>query len=450
MPAPTTKSHLFESFKITPVGGGSPTEIAAGIISVEYREDIFSPQIDMKIKIVNTGMDDGLGLYNSLPIRGGETITAVIKSGPRDGSEGGLTFTNNSELVVYQISDIFSDTKRESFTLHCTSKESFKNMTTKVYRKFSKISKVDDVVKSLLTEDLKTKKRIGQFSSAQNVVPFIANSRSPYSIISWLCPKAIPQKSTQTKEPQKNNDILKGTAGFFFWELRDSFEFKSIEDLLKSLQGNAVETFNYTEVNETYALGSNLDNFKKIRSYAFDRDININKDLLLGVYNSTCTFFNPRTFRIKQANFHIKDNLNDYSTLNKRKEIAALNSGVIPDQLLDYSRVMSRVLDVGVLDNEGKNDGNDSDSKAYQYIAQSIARYNYLFRNKLTITVSSNPYLKAGDVVELTFPETRPHSNRVKQNEPQGGKYLIKSIIHYYHPTEALTTMNLIRDSYPR
>lgn len=450
MPAPTTKSHLFESFKITPVGGGSPVEIAGGVVSVEYREDIFSPQIDMKIMVVNTGMDDGLGLYNSLPIRGGETVTAVIKSGPRDGRDGGLTFMSNSQLVVYKISDIFSDTKRESFTLHCTSKESFRNMTTKVYRKFDKMVKVDQAVRELLQRDLQTQKQLGNFSSAQNVIPFIANSRSPYSIINWLCPKAIPQKSTQTKEPQKNNDTLKGTAGFFFWELRDSFEFKSIEDLLQSLQGSAAETFNYTEVNESYASGANLDNFKKIRSYAFDRDIDINKDLVLGVYNSTATFFNPRTFKIKQANFHIKDNLNDYSTLNNRKEIAALNNGVIPDNLLNYSRVMSRVLDIGVLDNEGKNDGNDSDSKSYQYIAQSIARYNYLFRNKLTITVSSNPYLKAGDVVELKFPETRPHSDRVKENEPQGGKYLIKSIVHYYHPTEALTTMNLIRDSYPR
>lgn len=450
MPAPSTKSHLFETFKITPVGGGQPVEIAPGVVAVEYREDIFSPQIDMKVQVLNTGTEDGLGLYNSLPIRGGEAIEFIVKSGPRDGIDGGLNFSGVNQMVVYKISDIFSDTKRESFTLHCTSKESWRNMTTKVYRKFDKNTKVDQAVRELLQQDLVIQKRLGAFSTSQNSIPFIGNSRSPYSIISWLCPKAIPSASTQTNEPTRNNDQLKGSAGFFFWESRDTFEFKSIEDILASLAGAAQETFTYTEKNDSYGYGAVLDNFKKIREYSFERDIDINKDLTLGVYNSTCTFFNPRTFRIKQANFHIKENYNQYQTLNQRKEIEALNTGVIPDNQMNYSRVMSRVIDLGVLDNEGKNDGNDSDSKAYQYIAQSIARFNYLFRNKLFVTVSSNPYLRAGDVVELKFPETRPHSNFVKSNEPQGGKYVIKSIVHYYHPTEALTTMSLIRDSYPR
>ena len=77
-------------------------DIKNGAIALEYFEDIFSPTITARVKVVNTGNtitsfkdQDGekQSIYNGLPLRGGERLSMKV-AGNVPGRES-LDFSNN-------------------------------------------------------------------------------------------------------------------------------------------------------------------------------------------------------------------------------------------------------------------------------------------------------------------------------------------------------------------
>ena len=102
-------------------------DLRTAAIAFEYYEDIFSPTITAKIKIVDNGnviapVDDPDGdrqsIYNGLPLRGGERLS--LKIAGNSATNPGLDFSKKSDdyLYVSSITDVISESNRESFTLH--------------------------------------------------------------------------------------------------------------------------------------------------------------------------------------------------------------------------------------------------------------------------------------------------------------------------------------------
>ena len=59
--------------------------LVAGVVSVDYYEDILSPTVTAKIRIINTGdsitkegSKEKQSIYNGLPLRGGERLSMKI------------------------------------------------------------------------------------------------------------------------------------------------------------------------------------------------------------------------------------------------------------------------------------------------------------------------------------------------------------------------------------
>ena len=413
-------------------------DIKSGVISVDYYEDIFSPTITAKIRVGNTGdsisqESDGQkqSIYNGLPLRGGERLS--LKIAGNSAKNPGLDFSSNPKdyLYVSSISDVISETQRESFLLHLVSREAITNETSRVGRKYPTSSTIDTSVTDILNNYLKAEK-IGTIDKTQNKYGFIGNLKKPFTLLVWLASKAVPDDTSED-----------ATAGFVFFQTRDGFQFRSIDKLISSVP-DSVPTYTYTEVNQS---GIERDNDFVILNYITEKNQNLLEKLRLGTYCSYRVFYNPLDFTFtdpKTGTFTSDDysggvkNLGQELVLPKISGSDGRDLGHIP------TRFLSQVLDIGTLEQGVSKDVN---SDPFKYQSQSLMRYNLLFTQTLSMVIPSNTNLKAGDVIKCLLPKiSRGDKNEVDQD--QSGLYMIKELCHHFDTDGSYTSLKLIRDTF--
>lgn len=416
-------------------------DIRNGIVSIHYYEDIFSPTITAKIQVVNAGgaitprnnsrRACKMSIYNGLPLRGGEKLDLKIAGNSK--SNPGLDFsTTETTLYVQSISDVLASDDKETFTLHLVSKEAIANEVTRVKKRYS--GNILDSVKLILENVLKTTNfDASKFDKVANSYDFIGNMRKPFWTLQWLASKCVPT-------------IANETAGFVFYQTRDGFHFKSIDNLIKK---RAKATYTYTEGIQSYDENDRqVNNDRKILNYTIKRNQNLIEKLRLGTFSSERHFFNPLTFT-----FSSNDVYGENRYKNKVKSLGSeLNIPKIEGLDLNLgqtsSRIVSGVFDVGaVTGKEVIKDESYKNADPTKYQSQSFMRYNTLFLQTLDITVPSNTNLRAGDVIECLFPVVSASKNKEFDDETSG-LYMIKDLCHYCDDTRSFTTMKLVRDTH--
>ena len=136
-------SSLYETLILESNDKQRTVDLKLGAVSIDYYEDIFSPTITAKIRVINTGdsikgekTDKLQSIYNGLPLRGGERVRMKVLD--RGDGKKGLDFASNSSkyLFVSSITDVISESQTESFLLNLVSREAITNETTRVARKY--------------------------------------------------------------------------------------------------------------------------------------------------------------------------------------------------------------------------------------------------------------------------------------------------------------------------
>jgi hypothetical protein len=437
----STKKSIYEELILQSNDQSRTVDISNGTIAFEYFEDIFSPTITARVKVVNTGdtitsfkNQDGNkeSIYNGLPLRGGERL--LVKIAGNSEKNPGLDFSKKPEDYFYvsSITDVISETQRESFTLHLVSREAITNETIRVGKKYPTSSPISNSVRSILKDYLKTSK-IGTIDKTSNKYGFIGNLRKPFTILIWLASKGVPESSGDA------------TAGFLFYQTKDGFQFRSIDSLINQ---TPKASYTYTQANVSYDnTERKIDNDFKILNYVVDRNQNLVEKLKLGAYASHRMFFNPLNFTFsdyEQNVFKSKDYIKKSKNLGKKLKLPKISNtseltlGDIP------TRIITQVLDVGTME-KGVSVEQNSDPSKYQ--SQSITRYNLLFIQTLSIVVPSNTNLKAGDIIECNFPKISNSSS--EEYDPEtSGLYMIKEICHHFNVENSYTSMKLIRDTF--
>ena len=74
-------------------------------------------------------------------------------------------------------------------------------------------------------------------------------------------------------------------------------------------------------------------------------------------------------------------------------------------------------------------------------------RYNQLFTVKTDITIPGDFTIKAGDVIECSFPELSGSESEAVNPETKG-KYMVASVCHRITPDSSTTSLSLVRDSF--
>ena len=423
----------YQSVTIASLDGKTKKDLTNSITSIDYYEDILSPCITMTMNVTNI-----YSIINRLPIRGGESVSMEIET-----VSGTFVLDGENAMYVYKVSNIEAEHTNESFTLHLVSREGLTNETVRcqtVYR-----GNLKNTVTKILKDDLKTNKfKDENIEQTSNSYSFIGNNKKPFHTLQWLGPKSVSTISggpTGTSGGDQSG-IAKGTAGFFFYENKDGFNFRSIDSLVSNTRieassANKKKVYNYSY--DQYVIEhNNLNNNFKLINYNFEKNIDLMKSLRVGMYSNKTYFYDLYSNSLDLYKYTLKDQV--------KNKLGAAESIVVSDEFGDsVTRIMVKVADRGILNPDGSV-SNKLTSGAD--VAMSYSRYNLLFSQAININVPLNINLKCGDIIYVQFPKMEP-ANTGEVDPEQSGFYLINNLRHHFDPTnKMLTSLRIVRDSY--
>jgi hypothetical protein len=419
---PAVDSSIYEEILIESNDQSNSVDLRLGIQSIDYYEDIFSPTITAKMVVTNTGNTvNGQSIYQGLPLRGGERVSMKIAG--NTASNPGLNFS----FYVSSISNVISGDQLETFVLNLCSREAITNETARVVKKYPTSSPISASAEDIIKSYLQTSKK-STIDPTSNKYGFIGNMRKPFTVLTWLASKGVPDSKGDA------------SAGYVFYETQDGYNFRALDKLItqeKSATYNSIEVVTPDSPNKDF----------EILSYITNRNQNMLEKLRLGAFASQRMFFNPNTFEFTdpaKGLFKLEDyagkskNLGSKITLPKVSEGSNQTLGDIP------TRMITGIIDIGTLE---KDVSVDENADPFKYQSQALMRYNVLFTQTLTMTVPLNTNLKAGNIIECLFPKTTTSKNK-EYDQDQSGLYMIKELCHHFDTEGSYTSMKLIRDTF--
>ena len=429
---------LIEIFEIISNDGDKSVDLVRGVVSFSYYENVFSPMLTAKAIITNTGNTiadkdgDVSSVYNGLPLNGGEKVNIKI---PSTGGGPDLEFTENNgnELYVSSITNVLIDAERETFVLNLVSREAITNETQRVGKKFPSSQKISDSVKDIVKSSLLSEKDV-DVDDTQNPYGFYGNMKKPFYLLTWLASKSVPAKVGGKS----------ATAGYFFFETKDGYHFRSVDSLISS------EPY---EIEYTYSPGiiDNQDPYKDFRvlEYTTTRNQKLIENLQRGAYCSYRMYFNPvdATFTTQeQGIFRTSDYAEKMENLGQDFEVFLPPVDKSGKSLANTpSRFMTGVIDFGTTE---KKDANSRKKNAdpMEYHSQAMMRYNTIFTQTLNATIPLNTSLIAGAIIKINFAKITVGQDKVIDDE-QSGLYMIKELVHFYESQGSFTKLKLLRDT---
>lgn len=427
-----TQSALYDTIEITPLEGGDPCDLRAGVTNFQYFEDITSPVYTAKMQVVNTGGSLGMdAVYSGLPIVGGEEVKVHVIT-PWERSEEKDSGLLELNFYVNRVSNYIQSKQFESFTLELVSKEAIVNLRKRITKKY-KGKRIDEIIKVLL-DAVECEDIDGELEKTLNTYNFIGNMRKPFTIAPMISSRAIPEGANKTD------------AGFFLWQTRKGMKFRSLKSIIETKEEHYEHSYNF--------FLSPLNNLESIWTQILTYKISHNNNVIGasgdGEYSTYRIYFNPHTLEFTQPNESIfkavdpetgtSSQVNLGSNDPKVSEIANPKHITVPEMA---HKIVSGVYSVGCLDKEVNKDINMNQTED---VSQSISRYSSIFNTSLTMTVPANTELVAGDVIECVFPKVTKEKPGSKDVE-LSGLYIIKELTHYFAKNESYTALKVIRDT---
>ena len=390
---------------------GDKIDITAGFSFLEYHENIFSDTNKMSYGFVDTGSNilDGT-VKEKLPLYNSEDIEFVFADG------------NDVELKVkFVVDENFvadHNSTNSSVLLKCISEESLQNECEESKVKDSYQGTIADHVKSLLTNNLKTKKNI-KVDNGTNY-NYIGNNHKPIYVINWLS--------------KHDTDDKKGkTAGFLFFETSEGFQYRSIDKLLSQKPKRSLIMTDSVEYNDRSYGG-------KIMEVNFANQTNALTKLRSGIKSELITFDpRDRTFNKKSKT--------EKSDANSGKNFAKFNKKFASC----VTRTTFMMNDTGSQPG-GKNKqqirkNSKKNFEADVILNQAITRYNEIDAQQSTVVIPGDFTLHAGDNI---FIDINSLSNLDLVDGYAGGKYMIVSLTHRMESNGVFTKLNISRDKFLR
>ncbi len=408
-------------FQINSNTGGGSVDLSAGVVDYRYYESVLSNNVSATAMIVETGNSDVGGVLDGLPVRGGERTQIKIED-----NQGGAL---DVPLYVNRARDAVPGTQQDLYILDFASQEYFANTQTRVTKRYE--GKISDHISSILGDVLPIagKVDVDETSLEYN---FIGNDRKPFYVCTWLATKAVPGEG------------VGDAAGFLFFQTRDGFHFKSIDNIFG---GDPVKKFIF---NNTEGLPSGYDG--KVLNYNIESDTELHQNLTMGTYHNKSIFFDFYNMNYKEKVYSIEEQQSGLKVAGQKGEKFNF---VAKEFTRTPSRFMTHILDVGVdpkgtgdqqLENQKSEEGVPN-FKAEETMVQSIMRYNQLFTVKTQITIAGDFSIKAGDLVQCDFPELAG-AQLSNTNSQSGGIYMVAHVCHRNTPDGCFSSLGLVRDSY--
>ena len=398
--------------------GKDPVELKGGVVSVDYYESLYSPTVTANVMYVDAGgnLEDEKNKLTSvkeaLPITGLEDLFFNITN-----ETGELKFIKKDAFKVSKAPVMTRESNRQAVLLSLVSPKMKENNDDPIFDKYK--GKISDTVKKILKEKFKISKDKVDIEPTKNGYNFLGKGRGGLDLILDLCKRSVP---------------VKGDAGFFFYQTKSGFKFKSINELLSQKPDFTLVYFGGLKQDNTEDGGN--DN-KIMMPPRFEKDQDVMKALKGGVYRSRNIFFDPRTFCYEEVTYDISAKDGIKKTLGGAPPFA--------DDVKSFTKTFHHILDVGSLDSNPSTDINN-DPRDWQ--ASSVMRYNLLHSQVVHIQIPCNLKLEAGNVVKMDIESTSANKEEGAKDEQQSGNYLILNLCHHFTDRRSITSLTLIRDTY--
>lgn len=461
--ASSTQIKQISIWKIGDESGKPYANLSELAFYLQYYEDIMLPSYAATLIVV----DNAENLISSMPIQGFEKVVFEVEDAKKE--------TYSYEFRVWTVANRVAKDRRQMYTLGLISAEALVNEGTRVNTIFK--GNTSEQVKKLLKEKLGVSESNIDVETCLNTVKILPTKKTPFALIRSLQTKTIPSE-TKTKSKVVGLEVVpfggsesytssvsdvgsgaqkaSGSAGYFFFQTRKGFVFKSVDALARHESDGGTPTVGKTYYYQ-YGKGDNESSYK-IQEILYDQEINMMKKLREGSYSSIVCCFNINTGKYEEIVYSLKDTWKDMYHMGSQVK---LPSG--QEKLSEYpSRVMSTIINhenwysgTDIASNEeGDGSENPSEFPDYQkqYISQSIARVGIMFTQKLTISLTGQLELVVGDKVEVRVPNQVPDTERDKQqwDSENSGTFLISKLNHQFDikNQSVYTVLELIRDSY--
>ena len=421
---------------------GTEVSIIGLIKSFQYFEDIDMPSISMNLDIV----DNAANIISSLPIQGYENVKIVF-----GGADEELLTLN---LKVAKIYNRFSADRYQEYSLGLVSNELLVNESLRLGERLA--GKSEGIVTQLM-ERLGSDKRLISDPSMFKVT-FLPGKKTPFSIISSMKERTVPESAkTSSGGSSTTSDllILKGSAGYYFYENYDGYHFRSIDSLNSVKTNPPVDTFfqENDQINPQNAP-------RKILDIDFQQEIDILSKLRMGTYSNVICFYNYSTGAYEEYTYNLGDRFDDMEHLGSQSGLAkgqatlAENPSRIMSVLMDHETWFDGVEVASPEDKDGgkKNTTEFPDWQKY-VVAESIARKQSQNNQQVFIQIPFRTDLRVGQTVQIMIPNNIPSSEREENDvfdKEHSGAYLIAKLQHSADAlnAKANTYLTLVRDSY--
>ena len=426
--------------------------------------------------------DSAENLISAMPIQGFEKLVVEI-----DDLDGG---NYSYEFRVWNISNRVETGRNQIYTLGLISVQGMLNEGITVNKIIEGNTSVQ--VKKILTDYFKVEDGKIDVENSSTSIKILPTKKSPFALIRSILPKTISEKVSPVLKkfniettikggfsgnwsggdiPQYTSDVRitgtqgKGSAGYFFFQTRRGYVFRSIDSLISTDTDNfnGKPTINNTPKynNEKFKWQTakvGEPSTMLIQEIIFGKELDMIKKMREGHYSNICCFFNINTHSYEEQVYSLKDTWDQMAHLGKNP----LPNG---QKLLSKypSRTMSTVINnevwysgTDVASDDPKEGGDSKSTHPYQdfqkhYLQQGLARAGILFNQQLTISLTGHLELCAGDKIEIELPNPKRESEKDSDVDPlYSGTYLIKNLNHQFNMTDdrsVYTVLDLIRDS---
>lgn len=333
--------------------------------------------------------------------------------------------------------------KKQSYTLHYCSELPFQNLNNVVYKSFKNM-KYSDMVKKIYDSYLK---------SDQNPKPLIVEETKNYGDLhlSGMSPLAAIRKIAKRSISKEGNGFL-----YVFYEDRDAYHFVTLHKMMKQ--------------DPQVTVNCQLKNVSKSSSGLSDRDLetqlyntdnytrentfNVLSSAMMGEGTSSLFTIDPliRKYYYNEFDLKGKDNTGEeywkkVPHLGDKKPWTTKNKMFIkPLRNLTYTITD---LESGTDDYFSSRSYEQPSNVPEDYYLHRQSLINQLDKNTVTVTITGDPRIKVGCVVQFDVPEMLGGSKETSKKDAWvQGKYLVLAAGHHFTNDEYKITMKLIRDGF--
>ena len=422
--------------------GKKPLEIGELVFGFTYYEDITKPFISANLNINDSGSN--LIGSGSGPITGGELVEIDVE-GP-DNKDYSYTFK------VYRVGDRINSGKIQNYNLGLISAEALDDPQTRIKKTLS--GRPDEIVRQVLNEEgLNTAKQYIA-DPCDNYKTIIPKNLTPFAICAKLQDQSIPTgaggKGDGEGAETVDGKYSEGTAGFFFFENFNGYNFRSIDSLMDLNNKLGLNNAGQDSTVKTFQDSAGLELDTTLLDVHFTSEINLMQGLRTGAYALRCQYYNFSTGDYDEST---------YSAAKSWSKLAHLGSqdGLTPGQQ-SLAKRPTRIVSA-ILDDESYYSGQEAAANDLAFkdrtpetLPQAISR-NYLLNTQgLRVVVPGNLQLVVGDVVRVNLQNMSTQSDREIESVDQehSGFYLVTALSRSYSTIDkrVTTMLSLKRDSY--